>query len=338
MNKPSVSIIVPVYNVEPYVEDCIRSVMRQTYDGSMECIVVDDCGTDNSMDIVEKLVAEYDGPISFKILHHEHNRGLSVARNTGFDAAIGEWVWFVDSDDWIEDGALKELYTLLRENEDNDVICIQKNNYLKEKTTFMSVNNNLESPILMSGKQYLNSNLQKSVVAKFVVRRDFLINNKILFYPGILHEDILYVQILMYLAPKVFVSNQPLYGKRQRRAGSIVNSIGPKNANDMIIIHQKQMEFFSTIVDDKDKEWFFKQSFSSIISAYKKIDRFYKTDAYLDFQDNNKKYIDSICKKALHYDGVGFKMVSLVIRFCPHRLNYYNKICSIIKKSLSVLK
>ena len=309
--------------------------MRQTYDGKMECIVVDDCGTDESMAKVKRLVAEYTGPIVFKVLHHTRNCGLSEARNTGIKASTGEWLWFVDSDDWIEDDALNSLYKLLRENEDKDVICIQKKNYLKEKTTFMSVNDILESPILMSGKQYLKSGLQKSVAAKFIVRRDFLISNKIWFYPGILHEDILYVRILMYLTPIVFVSNLPLYGKRQKRAGSIVNSISPKNANDMIIIHQKQMEFLSTVVDDKDKDWFFKQSFSSIIYTYKIIDRFYKTDAYLEFQDKNKKYIDSICKKALHYDGVGFKMVSLVIRFCPHRLKLFYKICSGLRNILS---
>ncbi len=76
MNKPSVSIIVPVYNVAPYVEDSIRSVMRQTYDGKMECIVVDDCGTDDSMSIEEKVIEDYNGPITFKILRHTHNRGL----------------------------------------------------------------------------------------------------------------------------------------------------------------------------------------------------------------------------------------------------------------------
>ena len=73
MIKLNISIIIPVYNVEPYVEDCIRSVMRQTYDGPMECIIVDDCGSDNSMAIVKKMVTEYNGSIAFKILHHKHN-------------------------------------------------------------------------------------------------------------------------------------------------------------------------------------------------------------------------------------------------------------------------
>ena len=94
MNQPSISIIVPVYNVEPYVEECIHSVMRQTYTGPMECIVVDDCGTDNSMAVVEGLIANYKGPISFKVLHHKHNRGLSAARNTGMDAATGDYYFF----------------------------------------------------------------------------------------------------------------------------------------------------------------------------------------------------------------------------------------------------
>lgn len=86
-----VSIIVPVYNVAPYIKDCLQSVMRQTYKGSMECLIVDDCGTDESIAIVERMLAEYDGPIYFQILHHDHNRGLSAARNTGTMQATGDY-------------------------------------------------------------------------------------------------------------------------------------------------------------------------------------------------------------------------------------------------------
>ena len=338
-NKPSVSIIVPVYNVSPYVEDCIHSVMRQTYDGKVECIVVDDCGTDDSMAIVERLIAEYTGPIIFKVLHHTHNRGLSEARNTGINAATGEWLWFIDSDDWIEDDALNILYTLIIENEDINVICIQINNYVKGKTTFISVNDFLEFPILMSGKQYLKSNLLKAVAAKFIVRRTFLIDNKILFCPGILHEDILYVQILMYLVPIVFVSNLPLYGKRKKRIGSIVNSISPKNANDMIIIHQKLMKYLSSDVDEEDRDWFFRCSFSSIVDAYKFINRFHDTPAYSEFQRNHKPYINSICKKALYSGGNWrFKLKSIVIRFFPFYIGRLKKICSKLRSCRCFLK
>ena len=63
------SIIIPVYQVAPYIEDCLRSVMRQTYQGAMECLIVDDCGTDDSIAIAERAIASYDGPIVFHILY-----------------------------------------------------------------------------------------------------------------------------------------------------------------------------------------------------------------------------------------------------------------------------
>ena len=94
-----VSVIVPIYNVETYIARCIQSVMDQIYDGPMECLLVDDCGADNSMTIVEQMISEYKGPIDFKVLHHEHNRGLSAARNTGTDAATGDFIYYLDSDD-----------------------------------------------------------------------------------------------------------------------------------------------------------------------------------------------------------------------------------------------
>ena len=94
MDNPSVSIIVPIYNVEPYVEACVRSVMSQTYRGSIECIMVDDCGSDGSVQIVEKIIEGYDGSIQFMMLHHNHNRGLSAARNTGLNAASGDYLFF----------------------------------------------------------------------------------------------------------------------------------------------------------------------------------------------------------------------------------------------------
>lgn len=121
MRLPLVSIIIPVYNVEPYIADCLHSVMRQTYQGQIECIIVDDCGADNSMAIAEQFVDEYKGPIVFRILHHDYNRGLSAARNTGMDAARGEYFFFLDSDDWISDDCI-EVLTRPLEERDYDMV------------------------------------------------------------------------------------------------------------------------------------------------------------------------------------------------------------------------
>ena len=100
MIDPLVSVIIPVYNVSPYVEECLKSVMDQTYK-RLEVIIVDDCGTDDSMEKVERMLQDYAGEISFSILHHDCNRGLSAARNTGSDACHGDFISFIDSDDAI---------------------------------------------------------------------------------------------------------------------------------------------------------------------------------------------------------------------------------------------
>ena len=76
IKPPKISIIIPIYNVEEYITECLQSVMRQTYKGHIECILVDDCGKDNSISVAEHLIADYKGQIEFRILHHERNRGL----------------------------------------------------------------------------------------------------------------------------------------------------------------------------------------------------------------------------------------------------------------------
>lgn len=106
----NVSIIIPIYNVASYIEECLRSVMLQTYQGKMERLMVDDCGTDDSIAIAEKMIANYSGPIKFQIMHHEYNRGLSAARNIGTLQATGGYLYYLDSDDEITIDCIKKEY------------------------------------------------------------------------------------------------------------------------------------------------------------------------------------------------------------------------------------
>ena len=105
----SVSIIIPVYQVEAYIEDCLRSVINQTYTGSLECVVVDDCGSDRSMELALGMIAAYTGPIRFEVVRFERNRGLSAARNAGLEHATGDYVFFLDSDDEISENCIELL-------------------------------------------------------------------------------------------------------------------------------------------------------------------------------------------------------------------------------------
>lgn len=106
--KLNISIVVPVYNVSLYIERCVRSVMAQTYP-VMECIIVDDASPDDSIAKCERIIAGFNGPTQFVILHHDHNRGLSASRNTGTDAAKGDYIFYLDSDDELTPDCIEKL-------------------------------------------------------------------------------------------------------------------------------------------------------------------------------------------------------------------------------------
>lgn len=123
MDNPKISVIVPVYNVERYIERCLRSIINQTCTSGVECILVNDCTPDDSIKIAESIIASYKGNIHFQIISHENNRGIAAVRNTGLSIAKGDYILFIDSDDYIESNTLEEMYgEAIRTNADI-VIC-----------------------------------------------------------------------------------------------------------------------------------------------------------------------------------------------------------------------
>ena len=108
-----ISIIVPVYNTDfALLNRCLDSILNQTYD-CFECILVDDCSPDMSMDIAKGIIAHYIGPISFRIITNSENQGLSCSRNNGLRIAKGEFVFFLDSDDNLMANSLSFLFVVL---------------------------------------------------------------------------------------------------------------------------------------------------------------------------------------------------------------------------------
>lgn len=217
---PKVSIIIPVYNVEPYIEECLKSVMRQTYLGMMECILIDDCGTDNSMEVAEQLIEDYNGPIDFKVLHHEHNLGPSAARNTGIDAACGDYIYFLDSDDWISDDCIEKLTQPLgleqydfvighceREGKDSLVTC-SEGEYHKGVMKSDGRSRGKNKPIGRSGIAV--------AVWNRLFRKSFLIDNQLYFEVGKIFEDSIFSFDLACIERKYYVVNAITYYYRKR--------------------------------------------------------------------------------------------------------------------------
>lgn len=117
---PTVSVIIPVYRVVPFVEHCVRSLMTQTLQ-EVEFIFVDDASPDGSMDVIRRVIAEYERDV--KILVHDHNRGLPAARNTGLDFASGTYIYHCDSDDWLEREMLEKMVNCATEHNSDFVYC-----------------------------------------------------------------------------------------------------------------------------------------------------------------------------------------------------------------------
>lgn len=222
------SIIVPVYNVAPYIEACLTSVMRQTYTGSMECLLVDDCGTDDSMAIVKSMLETYKGPIQFRVLHHEHNRGLSAARNTGTDAAAGEYLYYLDSDDEISPDCMEKLMGAVAEYPDVEMVqgstCyhfLQGEEQVfaePEKVVYVGSNEAVRARLYMPVQQPFYVNVWNKLL-----RRDFIIGNSLYWMEGILQEDVLWkFYLAKYLQKAAFVSDVTYHYKL--RPGSIMTS------------------------------------------------------------------------------------------------------------------
>lgn len=111
-----VSLIIPVYNVEDYISESLYSALKQTF-SSIEYIIIDDCGGDNSMSVVAKILQNHCRTQDVFIYRHDKNLGLSAARNTGLEKAHGEYVYFMDSDDEITEDCIEKLYQAIRDSD-----------------------------------------------------------------------------------------------------------------------------------------------------------------------------------------------------------------------------
>ena len=118
------SILIPVYDVEPYLRQCLRSIMDQQPGDGIEIILLDDCSQDGSWRVCKELAAQY--PHIIRLMQHACNRGLSAARNSMLDAALGEYVWFVDSDDYLLKNSLHQLRDIVLRHH-SDVILFDYN-------------------------------------------------------------------------------------------------------------------------------------------------------------------------------------------------------------------
>jgi len=205
---PTISLIVPIFGVEHYIEECLDSIINQTYAKGFECILVDDCSKDQSMNIVHDILDCYNGNIQFRIIVHEKNMGLSEARNSGLAAASGDYVMFVDSDDILAPDCIEMLINPLNKKKYDLVIGDYK--VFDGEDTFSHLQ---FQECELSGNELIADARKKHkwypMAWGKLIRRDFLKDNGLHFCPGIIHEDVLFSTEMacvinsMYCLPEV---------------------------------------------------------------------------------------------------------------------------------------
>lgn len=231
--SPLISIIVPIYNVEKYIERCIESILNQECDGiDIECIFVDDYSPDWTMEIINEKLKDYDGSIHFKFLNHNHNLGLSAARNTGLNAAKGDYVLFVDSDDRLQPDSLV-YFIREREKSGADADVVLGNTFVcksgKPAMTFEKDDSILIDNSSGGALSKLMTRELYHTAWNKLVRRDYLLKYQIYFEEGIVDEDLLWSYLLFLNANKVLVLPRVTY-IYEDNPGSIVNTTSKKIA------------------------------------------------------------------------------------------------------------
>ncbi len=229
------SVVIPAYNVEAYINACLESVVSQSF-GDWEAIVVDDGSTDGTGALCDSF-AEKDN--RFRVVH-QANGGLSAARNAGMDLAKGEYLVFVDGDDWLEREALTVLADALH---DEDVLCFSGRRFFEESGRYEEADC-LESRTYADGWEYYCENALKPRMFAFVsvvlraYRRAFLEETALRFREGIFHEDNLFTPLACYYARKVRVLDTCLYNYRVRNGSTMTTPTLGKLFNKIVVANE----------------------------------------------------------------------------------------------------
>lgn len=266
----------------------------------MECIMVDDCGSDKSIEIVERILCNYKGDISFKLLHHKKNQGLSAARNTGIRAASGDYLFFLDSDDTLAPQCIELLSEpLLTERYD---LVIGDTCYIDSdgKELPFSMKLRLKDKEVLRGEEIINNYLASwyMMAQNKLYRASFIQDNRLFFKEGLIHEDVLWSYQVACLAQSLYALRTKTYYYLKRDSG-ITGTERRFGKNDSDITIVKEMGAFLKERDIRAKRPLllafahFSHALYDYVDSYRNYSNIYKIlRGWYDFK--GMEYIKSI--------------------------------------------
>lgn len=219
MNQVKVSVIMPMYNVSKVIKRAIESLYAQTLSG-IELIFVDDCSKDDTLDTLKALLPQKEG-VQVKIVRHTENKGVAVARNTGLDHAIGEYIYYVDADDYIEPCTLEKLYNKTQESDADIVGC-------EWFLTFEKNERHMKQADVTTGTELfvkMAHGVMRWNLWLFLVKRSLYEANGFRFMEGMnMGEDMMVMMKLALHAHKVEMIHEPLYHYIQTNSSSLTKN------------------------------------------------------------------------------------------------------------------
>ena len=323
LSDPLVSVLVPVYGVEKYIERCARSIFEQTYQ-NLEIIFVNDCTPDNSINILTKVSKDYpERKDQTRIINHEKNKGLATARKTALLASSGFYIQNIDSDDYINPDMIRQMVIKAIEDDADITICDFMHVYSDGKTyKHIQVRPSLTPKKLLT--QLISGKVHAGVVNKLIKRSLYFDNN---IYPieGLnMCEDLSVMFRLVYYAKKIAYIPLPLYNYLLGRAGSYTSS-------KMNLSQQHNAIMLINLFDD----FFRDKNISSEI--YKEI-RYHKASTLcqialfgdLTYYRQTKDIFNNVCLRDLLTQptvGIRRKICGVLLYCkCIFVLNYIRKI------------
>lgn len=241
-----ISIIVAVYNLEKYISKCLDFLFKQDLpESEFEIIIVDDGSIDNSLEIIEEKCFNKK---NVKILK-QMNSTQSVARNKGLKIARGEYIWFVDGDDWINSNCLHSLVAIC-EKYRLDILhfsAVTRGEMETEYRTPLEI----EDQVIL-GSMFLNLRRVPLNPPFYIYRRLFLKENNLAFYEGIYHEDNEYIPRTLYFSKRFMCISTPFYNVLKRPL-STTTTPNPKRLFDLLIASTSLIRFANTVKDRKSR-------------------------------------------------------------------------------------
>lgn len=238
-----ISVCVPIYGVEKFIEKCVISLFEQSKKDGIEFIFINDCTKDRSVEILKQTLEKYpDRKSQTKIIHHDENLGLGAARRTALKNACGEYIIFCDSDDWVEIDMYESMLSCARKTDADLVICGFSQEFNKKSLQIRIPNYQSSDEILID---MMNGN-SMCVVWNKLVKREILRVNGINFPIGIdMWEDVNVTLPICSKIKKLGVVNKPLYHYNQLNINSYTHILNEKSLKSMLSVISNLELFFS---------------------------------------------------------------------------------------------